>query len=148
MQLSVLCGSMRRDDRASRTRAVLLLAGQLLGVGLTVLMGLIHLRLWLDGYRQIPIIGTLFIANAVCSAALAAILLTVPVRLRRLAAAVTALFTMGTLAGLILSLTIGLFGMHESVRAPLVPTTLTVESVGVLVLLLMAALPDPRQRRQ
>lgn len=148
MQLSVLCGSMRRDDRASRTRAVLLLAGQLLGIGLVVVMGLIHLRLWLDGYRQIPIIGPLFITNAVCSGVLAAILLTVPVRLRRLAAAIAALFTVGTLAGLIISLTIGLFGMRETVQAPLVPTTLAVESAGVLVLLLMAALPDRRQRRQ
>jgi hypothetical protein len=87
-------------------------------------------------------------ANAVCSGVLAAILLTVPVRLRRLAAAITALFTVGTLAGLIISLTIGLFGMRETVQAPLAPTTLAVESAGVLVLLLMASLPNRRQRRQ
>lgn len=148
MQLSVLCGSTRRDGRAARVRSVLLLAGQLLGVGLTVLMGLIHLRLWLDGYRQIPIIGPLFITNAVCAGVLAAILLTVPVRLRRLAAASTALFILGTLAALVLSLTIGLFGMHESLRAPLVPTTLAVESAGVLVLLLIAVLPDRGRRHQ
>jgi hypothetical protein len=148
MQLSVLCGSIRRDGRAVRVRSVLLLAGLLLGAGLTVVMGLIHLRLWLDGYRQIPIIGPLFITNAVCAGVLAAILLTVPVRLHRLAAASTALFTVGTLAALIVSLTIGLFGLHESLRAPLVPTTLTVESAGVLVLLLITVLPGRERRHQ
>lgn len=148
MQSSILCGSRRRDGRVrGGIWPALPLAGWLLGVGLTAAMGLIHLRLWLDGYRYIPVIGTLFIANAVCSGVLAATLLTAPVRLRRPVAIITSLFTAGTLVGLILSLTVGLFGMREVVAAPLVPTTLIVESAGVLVLL-TAALPGRSRRGQ
>jgi hypothetical protein len=47
---------------------------------------------------------------------------------------------------LILSLTIGLFGMHEILQAPLVVPTLVVEPAGVLVLLLAAVLLDRRRR--
>jgi Ni/Fe-hydrogenase subunit HybB-like protein len=126
---------------------VLLTAGWLLAICLTVVMGLIHLRVWLDGYRQLPIIGPLFITNAICSGVLAAGLLTVPARLRSLMAIVTALFTAGTLLGLILSLTIGLFGMHEVLQAPFVATTLVVETAGVLVLV-AAAFFDRRRQRQ
>jgi hypothetical protein len=110
-------------------------------------MGLIHLRLWLDGYRQLPVIGTLFISNAVCSGVLAATLLMAPARLRRPVAVIASLFTAGTLAALVLSLTVGLFGTHEVVQAPLVPTTLIVESAGVLALL-TAALPGRSRGRQ
>jgi hypothetical protein len=126
---------------------VLLTAGWLLGVCLTVVMGLIHLRVWLDGYRQIPIIGPLFVANTICSGVLAVGLLTVPARLRSLMAIVTALFTAGTLLGLILSLTVGLFGMREVLQAPFVTTTLVVETAGVLVLV-AAALFDRRRQPQ
>jgi glutamate-1-semialdehyde aminotransferase len=127
-------------------RSVLSTASWLLGAGLTAVMGLIHLRLWLDGYREIPVIGPLFMLNAIISGVLAAALLAVPARLRRAAAITTALFTAGTLVGLILSLTIGLFGMHEILQAPLVVPTLAVEPAAVLVLLLAAVLPDRRRR--
>ena len=143
MQVSVLCGS---KCRAGVMRSVLPTASWLLGAGLTAVMGLIHLRLWLDGYREIPVIGTLFMLNAIISGVLVAALLAVPARLRSAAAITTALFTTGTLVGLILSLTIGLFGMHEILQAPLVIPTLVVEPVGVLMLLLAAVPPDRRRR--
>ena len=143
MQVSVLCGS---KCRAGGMRSVLSTASWLLGAGLTAVMGLIHLRLWLDGYREIPVIGTLFMLNAIISGVLVAALLAVPARLRSAAAITTALFTTGTLVGLILSLTIGLFGMHEILQAPLVIPTLVVEPVGVLMLLLAAVPPDRRRR--
>lgn len=103
-------------------------------------MGWIHLQLWLDGYREIPVVGILFLLNAIGAVALAAALLVAPGRLLSAAAMVTALFTAGTLAGLVLSLTVGLFGVHESLQTPLVPATLTVESTGVLVLVATAIL--------
>lgn len=124
-----------------------LVAGQLLGAALTIAMGWIHLRLWLGGYREIPIIGTLFLLNAIGTGVLVAALAAAPARLRSAAAAITAVFTAGTLAGLILSLTVGLFGMRESLQTPLVPTTLIVESAGILVLASTAILgftsPNP-----
>lgn len=97
-------------------------------------MGGIHLQLWIGGYREIPVVGTLFLLNAIGSGLLVAALAAVPARLRSTATAVIAVFTAGTLAGLIVSLTVGLFGVHESLQTPLVPTTLIVESAGVLVL--------------
>ncbi|MGH3274477.1 MAG: hypothetical protein ACRDNZ_09200, partial [Streptosporangiaceae bacterium] len=84
---------------------------------------------------EVPVIGTLFLVNAICALALAVMLLAVPAHLRGAVAAITALFTAATLAGLILSLTVGLLGVHESLRTPLVPTTLVVESTGVFVLI-------------
>jgi hypothetical protein len=148
LQGSVSGSSKGREGGARRPRSVLLMAAWLLGAALTAVMGLIHLRLWLDGYREIPIIGTLFILNAICSGLLAIALMTAPARLRGPAAFITALFTAGTLAGLIASLTIGLFGIREVLQAPLVLTTLIVEPVGVLVLLLTAALHGRSQRHQ
>ncbi len=46
----------------------------------------------------------------------------------------------GTLAALLLSLTIGLFGFSDTLQAPLAPTTLVVESIGVVLLGMTAAL--------
>ncbi|MGQ0715782.1 MAG: hypothetical protein ACT4NP_00470 [Pseudonocardiales bacterium] len=128
------------------TRPAIVMVGRLLGVGLTGAMGWIHLQLWADGFREVPVIGPLFLLNAIGAAVLAAALLVVPVHLLRVVAAVTAVFTAGTLAGLILSLTVGLFGVQESLQTPLVPATLFVESAGVLLLVLIAIL-GPRSGR-
>lgn len=113
-------------------------------------MGWIHLQLWLDGYREVPVVGTLFLLNAIGAVILATALLAAPGRLLAAAAVVTALFTGGTLAGLVLSLTMGLFGVHESLQTPLVSATLVVESAGVLVLVITAilAMRDPDQTQQ
>jgi hypothetical protein len=124
----------------TRRRSVLMMVGQLLGIGLTGAMGWIHLQLWVDGYREVPVVGPLFLLNVIGAVLLTVALLTVPVRLLSVAAAVTAVFTAGTLAALIISLTVGLFGVRESLQTPLVPTTLIVESTGVLVLVLTAIL--------
>jgi hypothetical protein len=124
----------------TRRRSVLMMVGQLLGVGLTGAMGWIHLQLWVDGYREVPVVGPLFLLNMIGAVLLTVALLAVPVRLLSVAAAVTAVFTAGTLAALIISLTVGLFGVRESLQTPLVPTTLIVESTGVLVLMLTAIL--------
>ncbi len=124
-----------------------MVVGRLLGVGLTAAMGWIHLHLWVDGFREVPVVGTLFLLNAIGAAVLAVALLVVPARLLSAVAAVTAVFTAGTLAGLILSLTVGLFGVQESVQTPVVLPTLMVESAGVLVLVLITILAPRSSRR-
>lgn len=129
------------------TRPAIVVVGRLLGVALTAAMGWIHLQLWVDGFREVPVIGPLFLLNAIGAAVLAVALLVVPVRLLSAVAAVTAVFTAGTLAGLILSLTVGLFGVQESLQTPLVPATLIVESAGVVLLVLIAIL-GPRSSRR
>ena len=132
--------TMRRDGTV---RSVLLAVGLLLAVALTAAMGLIHLWLWLEGYREVPVIGVLFLVNAICAAVLIVALLAMPARLRRAVAATAALFTAGTLASLVLSLTVGFLGVHELLQTPLVPAALIVESCGVLVLGLIALLAKP-----
>ena len=72
--------------------------------------GAVHLQLWLGGYRGIPFIGPWFVANAAASAVIAgALLLTAD---RRVAAAGLAL-SLSSLAALVLSRTVGLFGFLE-----------------------------------
>lgn len=72
--------------------------------------GAVHLKLWSDGYRDIDVIGPLFLLNAV-----AAVLIAVAVMAWRhwlpLVAAVG--FGAATLGAFALSTTVGLFGIHE-----------------------------------
>jgi hypothetical protein len=46
----------------------------------------------------------------------------------------------GTLLALVLALTVGLFGITESLDFTLVPTTLVVESLGTIVLAVTTAM--------
>jgi hypothetical protein len=89
-------------DRALRAGVVVLLA----------LIGVVHLHLWFDGYRNIPTIGPLFLV-AVITAALLAIV--VAVRLNAIVAFAAASFAAGTLGSNVLSLLLpnGLFHFKE-----------------------------------
>ncbi|MEU6080963.1 hypothetical protein [Streptomyces sp. NPDC047108] len=111
-----------------------LLALRLTGAGLTAAMAGIHAYLWGEGYGNLETIGELFLVNAIVGGLLAVALLVTGVRLLTWVAGVGALFTAGTLAALVLSLTTGLFGFTESVDAPWVTTTLAVESAGTVAL--------------
>ncbi|MEU1518518.1 hypothetical protein ABZ490_41325 [Streptomyces sp. NPDC005811] len=125
-----------------RTAATLVL--RLAGAGLTATMAAIHLRLWDEGYRGLVTIGPLFLLNGVVGILLAVALLVTPVRGLAPVAAVTALFTAGTLGALVLSLTTGLFGFVESTDAELVRPTLYVEAAGVAVLAVLAVVAYSR----
>jgi hypothetical protein len=67
-------------------------------------------------------------------------------RLLVLASVLSTLFMAGTLLALVLALTVGLFGVHEVLSYQLVPTTLVVESIGTIVLVLTTALVYQTQR--
>jgi hypothetical protein len=95
-------------------------------------IGYLHLHLWLEGYRQIPADGPLFLLDAVAGFVLAAALLAWP---RPLAGLLAAGFTAATLGALVISLSVGLLGFHESMSASYVRPALAVESVTVLALL-------------
>lgn len=117
-----------------------LLALRLAGVGLTVAMAWIHLYLYADqGYQDIPRIGVLFLLNGIGGGLLALLLLGTPNRFLAPLSALGALFTAGTLGGLVISLTRGLFNVKETLDTPWVPETIWVESAGVLVLAAVAA---------
>ena len=125
--------------RPTRRAAVLLL--QLACVALLGWIGYIHLHLWLEGYRQIPTDGPLFLLDAVAGLALGALLL---VWGAPLAGLVAAGYTASTLTALLISLSVGLFGFRESISASFVTQSLAIESITVLALLswtVLAAAP-------
>jgi hypothetical protein len=121
-------------------RAAIPWAGRIIGAGLLAAMAGIHLYLWGDGYRDVATIGMLFLLNGIGSGILALAVLLTPNRWLPVVAGLSALFTLGTLLALIISLTVGLFGLQESIRTPYVVTTLAVEAAGVVELTLLAFL--------
>jgi hypothetical protein len=99
-----------------------------------LVMGGIHVYLVLfAGFGGL--LGTLFVLNGIGGLVLAVAVLVARRRFLALVCVLSLLFLGGTLLGLVLALTpAGLLGIHESIDGELVPTTLVVESVGVVVL--------------
>ncbi len=136
---------------AGRRRLAVLVVVRSFGAILLALTGWIHLHLYLDGYRTVPTIGRLFLLNAVSAAVAVLALVAVPRRWLAPVALGGGLLEIGTLGGLVLSLTVGLFGFTESPRAPFVGASIAVESAGTFLLLGFVAVAARRwsgQRRQ
>jgi hypothetical protein len=55
---------------------------------------------------------------------------------------VAAAFTASTIAALVISVTVGLFGFHESITASFVVLALVIESVAALILAAWTAVPS------
>lgn len=103
---------------------------RLAGAGLLIATGSIHLDLYLTGFRNVHIIGWLFLFQVIAAYGLAAIIL---VSGSRLAAAAGGLFALSTLGGYLLSVWIGLFGFREvRTTAGIVAGVLEVAAFGVL----------------
>lgn len=98
---------------------------------LLVISALIHLHLWDTGYRHIPTIGPLFLLQGAAGIVLA---LVVAVSRQLVAMVAGALFALGTLGGLVLSIEIGLFGFKDSLSAPYATLSVVVESAAFVVL--------------
>jgi hypothetical protein len=98
----------------------------------------IHLYLVFNGVGGV--LGVLFVLNTIGGVVLAIAMLAAPRRFLQWASVLSLLFIAGTLLALILALTVGLFGITETLDFTLVPTTLVVESVGVIVLAVTTAL--------
>jgi len=118
--------------------AVVILGGRLVGAALLAGMAGIHLHLYTAGYRTVHTIGPLFVLNAALGALATLAVLATPRRWLGWASLAGALLQAGTLGALLLSLTVGLLGFHESTKAPLIPTTIVVELAGAVVLLALA----------
>lgn len=94
--------------------------------------GAVHLKLWLDGYRDIDVIGPSFMLNAVASVVIAALL----VRWRHWIPLFLALgFGASTLGAFVISATVGLFGVHESWTGGAVLTAAVSEVVAIVAAL-------------
>lgn len=125
-----------RTGRRSPQRSVLV--WQVLSALFLLAMGGIHLYLVFNGTGGV--LGVLFVLNAVGGLVLAAAMILARRRLLQTATVLSLLLMAGTLLALVLALTVGLFGIRSSLDYQLAPTTLVVESIGTLVLVVTTAL--------
>jgi hypothetical protein len=97
----------------------------------------IHLHLWLIGYRHIHLIGPAFLFQSISGLALAAALIGFP-RLVTVLAGVG--FCGGSVVALLLSATVGFLGLHDGLNVPWAGWSLVSELAGFVALLAAAAL--------
>src|SRR3954447_22368076 len=76
------------------------------------------------------VLGLLFVLNAVGALVLAVAIVAGRRRLLRVGSVLSLLCIVCTVVALVLALTVGLFGIGETLDFQLVPTTLVVESIG------------------
>jgi predicted lipoprotein with Yx(FWY)xxD motif len=117
------------------------IALRLVGPGLLIASGAIHLDLYLTGYRSIPAIGWLFLLQVIAAFALGL----AAAGLRTwLAAAAAAGFCLATLGGYILSVWVGLFGFKEvRTTAGIVAGVIEVGAFAALAALALIAAAAP-----
>ncbi|SFP90647.1 hypothetical protein SAMN05660464_0094 [Geodermatophilus dictyosporus] len=137
-------GTATRTARTGVAIGVLRLAGAVLLAAIAA----IHLYLWQEqGYSGIEVIGPAFLLQAVLGAGGALLLLVAPPRLVSWAAVLGALFAAGSLAALLVSTTVGLFGFVESTAATLWWESFWVEVAAVVVLVALTVLARRRAAR-
>ena len=129
----------------ARWQPALLSALRIVGALLLLGMAWIHYFLWQsDDYSSVNVIGPLFLVNVIIGVALAVAVCSVPGRVLGVTSALSSLFTLGTLAALLVSMVWSLFGFRESAQGPFVKTTIAVEALGVIVLAVLAAVSARR----
>jgi hypothetical protein len=135
----VTMGFLTRGPGRSRRPADLAATAAFAGGGLLLVWSAyIHFHLWgAGGYRSIATIGPLFLLQSI--AALVIGLGVIAVR-RVWAAAVGTGFALATAAGFLASAVHGLFGFHDSWRAPFAAQAFGIEVAAAAVLALAAAL--------
>jgi hypothetical protein len=121
------------------------------GSGLLAASAILHYLLWSsEGYRHIPTIGPLFLAQAIIGLLLA--ILAAVFRRLILVAAASGLVA-SSVGALLISIQWGLFGWQESSGAPYVGMALAIEAIGAVLLgaacVLLASpwLSEARSRR-
>jgi hypothetical protein len=91
--------------------------------------GVVHLKLWFDGFRDIDVIGPAFMLNAVAGAVIAVLLVAwrhwIPLFL-------AVGFGASTLGAFVISATVGLFGVHEAWTGGAILTAAVSEVVAIL----------------
>jgi predicted lipoprotein with Yx(FWY)xxD motif len=116
---------------------------RVVGAGLLIATGGIHLDLYLTGYNTIPTIGWLFLLQVITGFALG---LAVLVTGSRLVAAAGAGFALATLGGYLLSIWFGLFGFKE-VRTTAGIVAGIIEVLAFVALAILAAMPSAARHR-
>jgi hypothetical protein len=110
--------------------------GVVLGAAAVAGSAVIHLHLWMQGYKHIHLIGPLFLVQAVAGIGLALAMVAYP---RFISAAAGALYLASTIGGLIVSATVGIFGFHDGLRVPWATSSLEIETAGMVVLVAAGA---------
>jgi hypothetical protein len=121
---------------ARRSVRVLTFAGVALCAAAVAASAIIHLHLWLQGYKHIHLIGPLFLVQAVAGIALALVMLAYP---RFVSAVAGALYLASTIGGLLVSATVGFFGFHDGLSVPWATSSLVIEAAGLVVLVAAGA---------
>lgn len=101
------------------------------GAALVAATAAIHLHLWFSGYRHVPRLGPLFMAQAVSGLVLASVL---ALTRHTIAVVVAAAYMAASAGGLLLSATVGFVGVHDGLGVPWAGWSLTVELVGFAML--------------
>lgn len=122
---------LRRPPLRSAATAPLVAGGALIAA-----TAAIHLHLWLSGYRFVPTLGDLFMAQAVTGFVLG---LALVADRRPVLAVVGAGYMAASAIGLILSDTVGFVGIHDTFSVPWATPALVVELVGLAVTATTAA---------
>lgn len=132
---------MHATTREPQARSAAPITGlRIVGAALLIAVAAIHGYLWQQGYRDIDVIGPAFLLDTALGVLGGIAVLLAPRRLLPWAAAPGAAFALGTLAALVLSTTVGLFGFVESTQAPLWWESFWVEVAATLVLATLAVL--------
>ncbi|WP_448627571.1 hypothetical protein [Geodermatophilus sp. URMC 64] len=129
-----------------RTSGTLLGILRIVGALLLLALAGIHFYLWQQGYDTIPTIGPAFLLDTICGVGGAVLVLVSPLRWLPIAAALGALLCIGTLGGLIVSTTVGLFGFKEVTSADLWWGSAVVEAAGFVVLAALVVVAARRRR--
>jgi predicted lipoprotein with Yx(FWY)xxD motif len=116
---------------------------RVIGAGLLIATGGIHLDLYLTGYNTIPTIGWLFLLQVITGFVLG---LAVLITGSRLVAAAGAGFALATLGGYLLSIWFGLFGFKE-VRTTAGIVAGIIEVLAFVALAMLAAMPGAARHR-
>src|SRR5712691_4356096 len=128
----MVMGRHRRRQTARWLQLRLLAAGALL----LAVSAVIHLDMYLTGYRSIPTIGWLFLLQVIVGSVLTAAAL---VTRSRLAAIASAGFALSTLSAYLLAVWIGLFGFKEvRTRAGIAAGLIEVAAFATLALAALA----------
>jgi hypothetical protein len=121
---------------APATRAGVV-AGIVLGAAMIAASAVIHLHLWMIGYKHIHLIGPAFLFQSLSGLALAALMLAYR---RLVTVAAGALFCAGSVVALLLSATVGFLGLHDGLGVPWAGWSLATELAGLVLLLGCAGL--------
>lgn len=101
------------------------------GALLLLVIGAIHLYLWFQGFYSVSVIGPLFLANAGFTFLFSTILMFRP---KVWSGFVGMMLAASTFAAYLISVSIGLFGFHNTFSAPLAIPAAVVEICDVVIL--------------